>query len=101
MMTLFTKVGTPKLVADCTYPLTGVGCVDRVYTDVATFTVGTVSMRVLETFGTPYDGLAAMLDVLPAARAKATSVCASVCRRAQPDRQQSQSQGTSRDGQSV
>jgi 3-oxoadipate CoA-transferase beta subunit len=67
MMTLFTKDGTPKLVADCTYPLTGVGCVDRVHTDVATFAVGPDGVRVLETFGTSYDDLAARLDVLPAA----------------------------------
>ncbi|QWZ08743.1 3-oxoacid CoA-transferase subunit B [Nocardioides panacis] len=64
MMTLFAKDGTPKLVADCSYPLTGVGCVDRVYTDVATFAVGADGVRVLETFGTTYDDLAARLDVL-------------------------------------
>ena len=68
MMTLFAKDGTPKLVADCTYPLTGVGCVDRVYTDVATFAVGPDGVRVLETFGTSYDDLAARLDVLPVPR---------------------------------
>ncbi len=68
MMTLFAKDGTPKLVADCSYPLTGVGCVDRVYTDVATFAVGPDGVRVLETFGTSYDDLAARLDVLPVPR---------------------------------
>ena len=64
MMTLFAKDGSPKLVADCTYPLTGVGCVDRVYTDVATFEVGPDGVRVLETFGMSYDELADRLDVL-------------------------------------
>src|SRR5919107_5935967 len=40
MMTLFTKDGTPKLVSRCTYPLTGLACVSRVYTELATFAVG-------------------------------------------------------------
>ncbi len=35
MMELQTKTGESKLVAQCTYPLTGVGCVSRVYTDLA------------------------------------------------------------------
>ncbi|MEU6002845.1 3-oxoacid CoA-transferase subunit B [Streptomyces sp. NPDC047197] len=37
MMSLFAKNGDSKLVSSCTYPLTGAGCVDRVYTDIATF----------------------------------------------------------------
>lgn len=36
MMDLLTKQGQSKLVSQCTYPLTGIGCVKRVYTDVAT-----------------------------------------------------------------
>ena len=63
MMTLFAKDGTPKLVPECTYPLTGVGCVSRVYTDVAVFEVGAEGVTVVETFGTWYDDLAARLDV--------------------------------------
>lgn len=63
MMTLFAKDGTPKLVPSCTYPLTGVGCVDRVYTDVAVFQVEAEGVTVLDTFGTSYDELAARLDV--------------------------------------
>ncbi|MBA2955242.1 3-oxoacid CoA-transferase subunit B [Nocardioides sp. MAH-18] len=63
MMTLFAKDGTPKLVPECTYPLTGVGCVSRVYTDVAVFEVGGPEVVVVETFGTSYDDLAARLDV--------------------------------------
>ena len=51
MMTLFAKDGSPKLVPQCTYPLTGVGCVNRVYTDLATFQVGPDGAVVLETFG--------------------------------------------------
>ncbi|MFG1329647.1 3-oxoacid CoA-transferase subunit B [Xanthobacter autotrophicus] len=33
MMELLTKKGESKLVEHCTYPLTGLGCVSRVYTD--------------------------------------------------------------------
>ena len=39
MTDLLTKTGESKLVAECTYPLTGVGCVTRVYTDHAVFDV--------------------------------------------------------------
>jgi 3-oxoadipate CoA-transferase beta subunit len=63
MMTLFARDGTPKLVPRCTYPLTGVGCVNRVYTDVATFEISGEGVRVLDTFGTSYDELVDALDV--------------------------------------
>jgi 3-oxoadipate CoA-transferase beta subunit len=36
MMDLLTKKGESKLVEQCTYPLTGIGCVKRVYSDLAT-----------------------------------------------------------------
>jgi 3-oxoadipate CoA-transferase, beta subunit len=35
MMELLTKSGESKLVEQCAYPLTGIACVDRVYTDLA------------------------------------------------------------------
>jgi 3-oxoadipate CoA-transferase beta subunit len=63
MMTLFAKDGSPKLVPACTYPLTGVGCVDRVYTDLATFDLTADGVVVRETFGITYDELAERLDV--------------------------------------
>jgi 3-oxoadipate CoA-transferase beta subunit len=63
MMSLFAKDGTPKLVPECTYPLTGVGCVDRVYTDLAVFEVGSEGTRLVETFGVTADELASRLDV--------------------------------------
>jgi 3-oxoadipate CoA-transferase beta subunit len=37
MMNLFARDGSSKLVPACTYPLTGVRCVSRVYTDHAVF----------------------------------------------------------------
>ena len=36
MMDLLTKKGESKIVNKCTYPLTGIGCVKRVYSDLAT-----------------------------------------------------------------
>lgn len=39
MMELLTKDGQSKLVEQCTYPLTGVRCVKRVYTDYAVFQI--------------------------------------------------------------
>ena len=61
MMTLLAKDGTPKLVPECTYPLTGVGCVDRVYTDLATFEIADGTVRVLALHGITFDELAALL----------------------------------------
>jgi 3-oxoadipate CoA-transferase beta subunit len=36
MMDLLTKSGQSKVVPQCTYPLTGIGCVKRIYTDLCT-----------------------------------------------------------------
>jgi len=63
MMTLFAKDGTPKLVPECTYPLTGLWCVSRVYTDLAVFEIGLDAVVVAETFGTSYEELADRLTV--------------------------------------
>jgi 3-oxoadipate CoA-transferase, beta subunit len=51
MMTLFTDAGAPKLVAECTYPLTGLRCVSRVYTDYGVFVLGPNGVTIRETFG--------------------------------------------------
>ncbi len=63
MMTLLAKDGSPKLVPQCTYPLTGTGCVDRVYTEVATFEITPDGVRVLAVHGTTFDELTLLLDV--------------------------------------
>lgn len=51
MTDLLTKSGEPKLVKTCAYPLTGVGCVSRVYTDHAIFDVTPDGFVVRELFG--------------------------------------------------
>jgi 3-oxoadipate CoA-transferase beta subunit len=63
MMTLFAKDGSPKLVPICTYPLTGLACVSRVYTGHATFEITEDGVTVLETFGMTVDQLADRLAV--------------------------------------
>lgn len=49
MMELLTKTGESKLVTECSYPLTGLRCVSRVYTDLGVFAVGPDGARVIET----------------------------------------------------
>jgi len=68
MMSLFTKDGKSKLVPECTYPLTGVDCVTRVYTNEAVFLISEDGVRVRETFGTTIEELQSKMDVklLPA-----------------------------------
>ncbi|KQX76200.1 3-oxoacid CoA-transferase subunit B [Aeromicrobium sp. Root472D3] len=63
VMSLFAKDGTAKLVRACTYPLTGLACVSRVYTEHATFVVGPDGATVVETFGIGVDELRGRLDV--------------------------------------
>ena len=48
MMEHQTKSGESKLVAACSYPLTGVGCVARVYTDLATLDITPAGVKVVE-----------------------------------------------------
>jgi 3-oxoadipate CoA-transferase beta subunit len=48
MMEHVTKSGASKLVADCTYPLTGIGVVDRIYTDLATLQVTPQGLLVID-----------------------------------------------------
>ncbi|MFI9627331.1 3-oxoacid CoA-transferase subunit B [Streptomyces sp. NPDC052042] len=63
MMTLLTKQGAPKLVPACTYPLTGLACVNRVYTDLATFGISRDGVEVLSVHGTTFGELESLLDV--------------------------------------
>ena len=48
MMEHLTKSGQSKLVAACTYPLTGVACVSRIYTDLATIDITPQGLRVID-----------------------------------------------------
>ncbi|WP_211443171.1 3-oxoacid CoA-transferase subunit B [Collimonas humicola] len=46
MMEHLTKAGESKLVPACTYPLTGLGCVSRIYTDLAVIDLAADGARV-------------------------------------------------------
>ena len=59
IMDLFSRSGECKLVRKCSYPLTGKGCVERVYTDIALFETGSDRLVVLDIFdGSDIDSLA-------------------------------------------
>ena len=52
IMELMTKTGTSKLVSELSYPVTGLSCVTRVYTELAIFDLDrTGNVRVTETYG--------------------------------------------------
>ncbi|MFK0074558.1 3-oxoacid CoA-transferase subunit B [Arthrobacter woluwensis] len=63
MMSLLTRDGASKLVETCTYPLTGVGCVTRVYTERAVFLIGPDGVTVRETFGCTVEELRSLVPV--------------------------------------
>ncbi len=54
MMDLLTKKGESKIVAECTYPLTGIACVKRIYTDLATLECTPQGLKLID----KVDGLA-------------------------------------------
>ena len=56
-----TKTGEPKLVESCTYPLTGQGVVDRVYTDLAVIEITPAGFQTIELApGIPFEHVQAM-----------------------------------------
>lgn len=48
MMDLLTKQGESKVVKACTYPLTGIGCVKRIYSDLATLECTPDGLRLVD-----------------------------------------------------
>lgn len=48
MMDLLTKDGKSKVVEQCSYPLTGLGCVKRIYSDLATLECTPDGLRVID-----------------------------------------------------
>ena len=48
MMELLTKSGESKLVKTCTYPLTGIACVSRIYSDLAVIDITAQGLQVVD-----------------------------------------------------
>ena len=60
MMEHTTKTGAAKIVARCSYPLTGLACVSRIYTDLAVLDITPEGLRVREIAdGVSFDALQA------------------------------------------
>jgi 3-oxoadipate CoA-transferase beta subunit len=49
MMDLLTKQGVSKVVQACSYPLTGIGCVKRIYSDLATLECTPQGLKLIDT----------------------------------------------------
>ena len=64
MMEWLTKGGESKLVQECTYPLTGIGCVSRIYSDLAVLDLGPAGATVVELVdGLSFEQLQALTPV--------------------------------------
>jgi 3-oxoadipate CoA-transferase, beta subunit len=64
MMDLLTKQGQSKVVRACTYPLTGLACVSRVYTDLATLEVTDQGLKLIDAVdGLSHADLEALIDL--------------------------------------
>ena len=64
MMEHQTKGGEPKIVAACSYPLTGLACVSRIYSDLAVLDITAQGVAVRETVdGLDFDTLQARTGV--------------------------------------
>ena len=64
MMDLQTKQGQSKLVQACTYPLTGIACVKRVYTDLATLACTPQGLEVIDMVeGLGFEELSALIGL--------------------------------------
>jgi 3-oxoadipate CoA-transferase beta subunit len=48
MMEHLTRGGESKIVERCTYPLTGIKCVNRIYTDLAVIDITPAGLRVVD-----------------------------------------------------
>ncbi len=63
MMGLFSKAGESKLVDALTYPVTGLGCVSRIYTESAVFLIDDETVTVRSTHGLSFEELVERLPV--------------------------------------
>jgi len=71
MMEHLTKSGESKIAPKCTYPVTGLGCVSRIFTDLAVIDVTPTGLAVVEIVdGLPFDELQRLTGV-PLRRAAA------------------------------
>ena len=68
MMDLLTKKGDSKVVAQCTYPLTGISCVKRIYSELATLECTPQGLKLIDIVdGLPHAELERLLGLPVAA----------------------------------